>query len=341
MGGPAWYTAHGIPTARQALLFRRCQRTAMNAGLTPGWRAFLLRGLHDHWDDVELDRQRSQSLADPTDVTAPPKHRQVWLTAASAERITGQQGWQLALLPAAIDQDARDRPLRHLFRLQAFRKPDMNLTEQSAHQDGQCCVLVYWGGELVDEVRYVPVDKGSDEKLCATCVVPCADGTGGICGKQNTFRNVVNSHLRKTHKLTNEDAQRLLASLGLSAPMTVTNTHVYHHHGSLQGQGAADEYAAGDAGWSGVSHPPMAAGQPIIFAGSVIYQSSHVPAAETPTTDDESAPPPLGLLRVDDMDMAPSNSDLNGGIAPSYLQGHETLLGHEVGGLMQQQVACR
>ncbi|CEM27871.1 unnamed protein product [Vitrella brassicaformis CCMP3155] len=212
MGGPAWYTAHGIPTARQALLFRRCQRTAMNAGLSPGWRAFLLRGLHDHWDDIELDRQRSQSLADPTDMTAPPKHR------------------QLALLPAAIDQDARDRPLRHLFRLQAFRKPNMNLTDQAAHQGGQCCVLVYWGGDLVDEVRYVPVDKDTGEKLCATCLVPCADGTGGICGKQNTFGNVVNSHLRKTHKLTDETAQWLPAPPGPSAaPMTVTSAHVYHH----------------------------------------------------------------------------------------------------------------
>ncbi|CEL98013.1 unnamed protein product [Vitrella brassicaformis CCMP3155] len=324
-GRAGCYTAHGIPTALRPLLFCRCQRTAMNAGLTPGWRAFLLRGLHDHWDDVELDRHRSQSLVDPTDVTAPPKHRQAWLTAASAERITGQQGWQLALLPAAIDQDARERPpFRHLFRLQVFRKPAMDMhEEQATNFNDECRVRVYKEGRLVCQVPYVPVKKSKKgDKLCATCVVPCADGTGGICGKQNTFGNVVNSHLRKTHKLTNEDAQRLLASLGLSAPM---RCDVYHDHGSLQGQGAADEYAAGDAGWSGVSHPPMAAGQPIMFAGSVIY----------PSTDDESAPPPLGLLRVDDMDLAPSNSDLNEGIAPSYLQGHETLLGHEVGGLMQ------
>ncbi|CEL98339.1 unnamed protein product [Vitrella brassicaformis CCMP3155] len=217
----------------------------MNGGV-PLSRAHLLHRVHEQWPSIKLDRHRSQSLADPINMTAPEEHRQVWLTKESTELIMGQPGWQLALLPAKIDEDARPRPVRHLYRLQDFRKPAMDIDEQATDFDSQCGVRVYWGGELVNEVRYVPVKKSKDDRLCATCVVPCADGDGnvGICGKQNTYRNVVNSHLRKTHKLTNEDAQLLLVgpqSLAPTTPATHTLATTFVFAGSVihpKGSGA-------------------------------------------------------------------------------------------------------
>ncbi|CEL98334.1 unnamed protein product [Vitrella brassicaformis CCMP3155] len=221
----------------------------MNGGV-PLSRPHFLHRVHEQWRFIKLDRHRSQSLADPINMTTPEEHRQVWLTKESTQLIMGQPGWQLTLLPAKIDEDARPRPLRHLYRLQDFRKPAMDIDEQATDYDSQCGVRVYWGGELVDEVRYVPVKKSKDDKLCATCVVPGADGNGnvGICGKQNTYRNVVNTHLRKTHKLTNEDAQLLLVGPQSLAPSTAA------------------------------THTPVT---PFVFAGSVIHPSGS--GADTPS----------------------------------------------------------
>ncbi|CEM36119.1 unnamed protein product [Vitrella brassicaformis CCMP3155] len=250
--------------------------TPLQSGLGGHWEmegglpyAFLLRGLRDQWDPAEIDRKHSQSIADPTNMDAPAEHRHVWLTVASAERIIGQPGYQVALLPAAIDEDSRHRPFRNLYRLQVFRKPAMDPREQATDFDIQCCMRVYHGGRLVCVVPYVPVKKGPSDKLCATCVVQCAGGSG-ICGKQNTFRNVVNSHMQKTHKLTKADLQERATATMPLPPMTVTNT------------------------------PPPA----FVFAGMVINHAqggiygSHA-AAGTSSTDGEATPPSLDVLDVD------------------------------------------
>ncbi|CEL95792.1 unnamed protein product [Vitrella brassicaformis CCMP3155] len=112
----------------------------------------LLCALYDNWDAIDLDRSHSQSAVDPIDMAAPAEHRHVWLNAASTERIMGAPGWAIALLPAAIDQDACQRPFRHLFRLQVFRKPGMDPHEQATDYNAQCCARVYWGGQLAEVV---------------------------------------------------------------------------------------------------------------------------------------------------------------------------------------------
>ncbi|CEM31250.1 unnamed protein product [Vitrella brassicaformis CCMP3155] len=169
-------------------------------------RPALLCALHDNWAALKLDHHRSPSRADPLHMTAPPEYRYVWLTAASTELIMGQPGWAIALLPAAINEGGRPRTFRNLYRLQVFRRPAKYMDEAATTYSGQCGVFLYRGGQLVDAPTYVPVTKSKGDKLCATCVAWCAK-TGRMCGKQNTYRNVVNSHLRKTHKLTEDDLQ--------------------------------------------------------------------------------------------------------------------------------------
>ncbi|CEL98155.1 unnamed protein product [Vitrella brassicaformis CCMP3155] len=174
-------------------------------------RLSVLFALRHHWNTIELDRIRCPSLADPRDTSAPAEDRHVWLTAASAESIMGAEGWDISLLPAAIDADARRLPLRHLYRLQVFRKPAKYLYERATKYDDQCSVRVYRGGQLVEAIRYVPVGKGDDDKRCATCVMP-RDG-GGVCGRHTLPQNMVIVHLQRTH-----GRKLLTEAQGLHAP---------------------------------------------------------------------------------------------------------------------------
>ncbi|CEM13998.1 unnamed protein product [Vitrella brassicaformis CCMP3155] len=121
------------------------------------------------------------------------------------------------------------------------------MAEQATDYDIQCCVRVYHGQQPVCAVPYVPVEKSRQaDKLCATCLVPCAGG-GGICGKQNTFRNMVNSHLRKTHKLTEADLLQGFATVrGPSVPETPTNTpcQTFSFAGMVIDKTQADTYGS-------------------------------------------------------------------------------------------------
>ncbi|CEM13994.1 unnamed protein product [Vitrella brassicaformis CCMP3155] len=301
------YTSLGV-------LSGKYQRVAMSTGLHPVQLPFtpesLLYRLEEHWDAIEIDRSHSQSLADPTDMTAKPEHRHVWLTEKSAERLIGKPGYRVALLPAAIDEKGRQRQFRHLYRLQVFRKPAMDMAEQATEYDSQCSVRVYHGQQPVCAVPYVPVEKSKADKLCATCLVPCAGGKG-ICGKQNTYRNMVNSHLRKTHKLTEADLLQGFATVrGPSVPETPTNT-------KTQADTYGSHMSAGSSNTDVAATPPSVDALPI--DGKEMPQphlahrlalDSYGAAAGVTGNVNQMAPPYFGYYRPDSSDsMMASNSD--------------------------------